>query len=105
MTILDRSYAGTKPRRRRTIFYSRGERLGTNMTDTTAQGFNAANYFMPRNARQLQTRMGAGDHGRIGVTDSTCFHANPNGPAPGSRTDRSTTRRMPGASPAPQRAT
>jgi hypothetical protein len=47
------------------------------MTDTTAQGFNAAYYFMPRNARQLQTRIGAGDRGRIGVTDSTCFRTDP----------------------------
>jgi hypothetical protein len=28
---------------------------------SAAQGFNAANYFMPRNARQIQTRVGAGD--------------------------------------------
>src|ERR1700688_1249769 len=33
---------------------------------------------MPRNARQLQTRVGAHDRGRIGVTDSTSFHPNPN---------------------------
>jgi hypothetical protein len=45
-----------------------------------AQGVNAANYFMPRNARQIQTRVDAGDRGRIGVTDSTCFHPNPDLP-------------------------
>src|SRR6266436_6163798 len=45
---------------------------------SAAQGFNAANYFMPGNARQLQTWEGAGDRGRIGVTDSACFHPNPN---------------------------
>src|SRR6266850_8370683 len=45
---------------------------------SVAQGFDAANDFMPRNARQFQTRIDAGDRGRIGVTDSTCFHANAN---------------------------
>ena len=34
---------------------------------STAQGFNAANHFMPRNARQIQTRVGAGDRGGISV--------------------------------------
>jgi hypothetical protein len=43
-----------------------------------AQRFNAANDFMPRNARQFQTRVDAGDRGGIGVTDSASFHANPN---------------------------
>jgi hypothetical protein len=43
-----------------------------------AQGFNAANDFMTRNARQSQTRIDARDRGGIGVTDSTCFHPNPN---------------------------
>jgi hypothetical protein len=33
---------------------------------------------MPRNAQQLQTRVGAHDRSRIGVTDSTGFHPNPN---------------------------
>jgi hypothetical protein len=42
-----------------------------------AQGFNAANHFVPRNARQTQTRVDASDRGRIGVTDSACFDPNP----------------------------
>jgi hypothetical protein len=42
------------------------------------QGFNAADHFMPRNTRQSQTRVRARDRGRIGVTDSACFHPNPN---------------------------
>jgi hypothetical protein len=42
------------------------------------QRFNATNHFMPRNARQSQTRVGARDRGHIGVTDSACFHPNPN---------------------------
>src|SRR5437899_2502353 len=33
---------------------------------------------MPRNARQVQTRVAAGDRGRIGVTDSTCLYPNTN---------------------------
>src|ERR1700719_1803217 len=33
---------------------------------------------MPRNTRQLQTRGGAHDRGRIGVTDPTGFYPNPN---------------------------
>jgi len=44
---------------------------------TSAQGFNAANYFVPRNARQSQTRVGARHRGHIAVTDSTGFHSNP----------------------------
>jgi hypothetical protein len=42
------------------------------------QRFNAADNFVPRNARQSQTRINAQDRGRIGVTDSTRFHSNPN---------------------------
>jgi hypothetical protein len=41
-----------------------------------AQGFNAANDFMSGNTRQSQTGIDARDRGRIGVTDSTCFHPN-----------------------------
>ena len=33
---------------------------------------------MSRNAWELQTGVRAGDRGGVGVTDSTCFHANPN---------------------------
>jgi hypothetical protein len=33
---------------------------------------------MPRNARQVQTRVDAGDRGGIGMTDSTGFYPNPN---------------------------
>jgi hypothetical protein len=44
---------------------------------TAAQRFNATNHFMPRNAWQSQTRVGARDRGRIGVTDSACFDPNP----------------------------
>jgi hypothetical protein len=43
-----------------------------------AQRFDAANDFMPRNPWQFQSRVDAGDRGGIGVTDSTCFHANAN---------------------------
>jgi hypothetical protein len=43
-----------------------------------AQGFNEANHFMPGNARQSQTRVNAGDRGRIGVTDSACLNSNAN---------------------------
>jgi hypothetical protein len=45
---------------------------------STAQGFDASGDFMPGNARQLQTRVGARDRGGIGVTDSAGFHPNPN---------------------------
>jgi hypothetical protein len=45
---------------------------------TCPQRFNAANDFMAGNARQSQTWVGAHDYGRIGVTDSACFHTNPN---------------------------
>jgi hypothetical protein len=45
---------------------------------SAAQGLNAANYFMPRNPWQLQSRVYARDRGRIGVTDSAGFHANAN---------------------------
>jgi len=45
---------------------------------SAAQGFNAANYFMARNAWQSQARVYARDRGSIGVADSTCFHPNPN---------------------------
>jgi hypothetical protein len=45
---------------------------------SAAQGFNAANYFMSRNAGQSQARVYARDRGRIGVTDSACFHPDPN---------------------------
>ena len=43
-----------------------------------AQGVNATHDFVPWNSRQLQTRIHARDRGRIGVTDSACFHANSN---------------------------
>jgi hypothetical protein len=42
------------------------------------QRFNAANDFVPRNARQSQTRVDAHDRGGIGVTNSASFHPNPN---------------------------
>jgi hypothetical protein len=45
---------------------------------SAAQCLNAANYFMPRNARQSQARVATRDRGCIGVTDSACFHENPN---------------------------
>ncbi len=45
---------------------------------SAAQCFNAANNFMPRNPWQLQSRVYARNRGRIGVTDSAGFHANPN---------------------------
>jgi len=45
---------------------------------SAAQGFNPANYFMPRNAWKNQTRVRAHNRGRIAVTDSACFHPNPN---------------------------
>src|SRR4029434_9847358 len=45
---------------------------------SAAQGFNATNHFMSGNARQSQTRVSAHDRGRIRVTDSACFHPNPN---------------------------
>jgi hypothetical protein len=46
--------------------------------DSTAQRFNSANHFMPRDAWQLQTRIGAGDDGRIGMTDSAGFNPDQN---------------------------
>src|SRR5580700_7227213 len=61
-----------------------GNQANTNpLTDfpfghSAAQGFNAADDFMSRNARQSQAGISASDRGRIGVTDSTCFHPNPN---------------------------
>src|SRR5262249_19661047 len=45
---------------------------------SAAQGLNAANYFMPRNARQSKTRIGALDSGRVGVANAASFHPNPN---------------------------
>ncbi len=45
---------------------------------SAAQRFNAAYNFMSRNARQIQTRVGARDRGRIGMTDSAGFHPNAN---------------------------
>ena len=45
---------------------------------SAAQGFNSADDFMARNAWENETRIYARDRGRIGVTDSTCFHPNPN---------------------------
>ena len=42
-----------------------------------AQGVDASDDFMPGNARQLQTRVDAGNNGGIGVTDPAGFHANP----------------------------
>src|SRR5439155_22733457 len=45
---------------------------------SAAQGFDAAHHFMSRNARQLQTRVNASDGVCVGVTDSACFHPNPN---------------------------
>src|SRR5205809_4293509 len=56
---------------------------------SAAQGFNPANYFMPRNAWKNQTRVRAHNRGRIAVTDSACFHPNPNLTVPGSRMGRS----------------
>ena len=44
----------------------------------TAQGVSSTNDFVPWHSRQLQTRIHAGDRGRIGVTDSAGFHANSN---------------------------
>jgi hypothetical protein len=51
--------------------------------DTAAQRFNAANYFMPRNPRQLQPRIHSRDRRRIGMTDSARFHPNPHLARPG----------------------
>jgi hypothetical protein len=45
---------------------------------SAAYGVNAPNNFVPRNARQSQTRVHARDRGSIGVTDSTCFYAHSN---------------------------
>src|SRR5882762_214132 len=45
---------------------------------SAAQCLNMANDFMPRNARQLQSRVYARDRGCIGVTNSTCLYPNPN---------------------------
>ncbi len=58
---------------------------------SAAQSFNAADDFMPRNAREFQTRVGAGDRRGIGVTDPACFHADSHLAGPGSGTARSTT--------------
>ena len=44
---------------------------------SATQSFNAANHFMSRNTRQSQTGVDSRDRGRIGVTDSACFHPNP----------------------------
>src|SRR5262249_677599 len=40
---------------------------------SVAQGFNAANCFVPRNARQGETWVDARDRGRIGVADAAGF--------------------------------
>ena len=45
---------------------------------SAAQSIDATDNLMSRNARQSQTRVGARDRGRIGVTDSACFHPNAN---------------------------
>jgi hypothetical protein len=63
--------------------FSRNEADANPLTDfpsgySAAQAFDAAHYFMPGNARQLQPRVNASDGGCVGVTDSACFHPNPN---------------------------
>ena len=45
---------------------------------SAAQGFDAADDFMARDARQLQPRVGAADRGCIGVANATGFYSNPN---------------------------
>jgi hypothetical protein len=45
---------------------------------SATQGVNAANHFVSRNSRQNQARVASHYGGRIGVTDSTCFHTNAN---------------------------
>src|SRR5580704_12317471 len=52
---------------------------------STAQGFHTADDFMSRNTWQSQAWVSASDRGRVGVTDSTCFHSNPNLARPGFR--------------------
>jgi hypothetical protein len=52
---------------------------------SAGQGFDAADDFMSRNARQSQAGVSTRNRGRIGVTDSTCFHPNPNLARPGFR--------------------
>ena len=45
---------------------------------STAQSVDAAGDLMPGNARQFQPRVGAGDRGGIGVTDSASLDSNSN---------------------------
>src|SRR5258708_8354118 len=45
---------------------------------SVAQRLNATNYFMSRNPWQVQTGVGAGYRGLIGMTDSTGFNADQN---------------------------
>jgi hypothetical protein len=45
---------------------------------SAAKGFDAANYFVPRNARQCQPLVGARNRGGIRVANSTRFHSKPN---------------------------
>ncbi len=44
---------------------------------SATEGFNAANHFMSGNTRQSQTGVDSHHSGRIGMTDSACFHPNP----------------------------
>src|SRR5215468_1007143 len=45
---------------------------------SAAQRVDAANNLMPGNARQSQTGVNSHDRGRVGVTDSACFHPDAN---------------------------
>src|SRR5712671_1592025 len=46
--------------------------------DAGAEGFDAADYFVAGNARELQAGIGAGDRGGIGVADAAGFYADAN---------------------------
>src|SRR5712675_2454679 len=46
--------------------------------DAGAEGFDAADYFVAGNARELQARVGAGDRGGVGVADAAGFYADAN---------------------------
>src|SRR5712672_1758580 len=46
--------------------------------DASAEGFDAADYFVAGNARELQAGVGAGDGGGVGVADAASFYADAN---------------------------
>jgi len=62
-----------------------------------SRGFDAADYFVAGNARELQAGVRAGDRGGVGVADAAGFYADANLAGCGLGDGRSTTLRIFGA--------